>query len=364
MTSNRPININGTPNSLWIDNDYIEMSNISDWSWIRNIYFTPTGGTTVVNLQDYVNKRAGDSGEGLFAMVRNSSDGLYWDDSYHVLAYSSGSLNYQEWNGVFTTTGSFGNTNISTSGITKTNYSDWSWLTIEYRSGGTTVTENLQDYLDFRCLPEANSENIGAIPSVHYTTELGYHWEESGFGINYSTNIMEAPVFGGYSAANTSTTFKLDGTGLNSSAHSNWSWISRLSGNNKVTLQDTLDTKAPLASPALTGTPTAPTAATNTNNTQIATTAFVKSVLPTVNNATLTIQKNGTNVNTFTANSSSNVTANIQVNELPTVTASDNGKILRVVSGAWSLVNPNVIYSGSGTPSNSIGNDGDIYLQS
>ena len=33
--------------------------------------------------------------------------------------------------------------------------------------------------------------------------------------------------------------------------------------------------KAPLASPALTGTPTAPTAAVNTNNTQLATTAFV-----------------------------------------------------------------------------------------
>ena len=36
-------------------------------------------------------------------------------------------------------------------------------------------------------------------------------------------------------------------------------------------------------------------------------------VIPTVNNATLTIQKNGTNVNTFTANASSNVTANITV---------------------------------------------------
>ena len=36
-----------------------------------------------------------------------------------------------------------------------------------------------------------------------------------------------------------------------------------------------LNAKAPLASPALTGTPTAPTAATGTNTTQIATTAFV-----------------------------------------------------------------------------------------
>ena len=35
--------------------------------------------------------------------------------------------------------------------------------------------------------------------------------------------------------------------------------------------------------------------------------------IPTVNNATLTIQKNGTNVATFTANASSNVTANISV---------------------------------------------------
>ena len=38
-----------------------------------------------------------------------------------------------------------------------------------------------------------------------------------------------------------------------------------------------------------------------------------KPTIPTVNNATLTIQKNGTNVKTFTANASSNVTCNITV---------------------------------------------------
>lgn len=43
-----------------------------------------------------------------------------------------------------------------------------------------------------------------------------------------------------------------------------------------------------------------------------------KPTIPTVNNATLTIQKNGTTINTFTANASSNVTANIQV---PTTTS-------------------------------------------
>lgn len=40
-------------------------------------------------------------------------------------------------------------------------------------------------------------------------------------------------------------------------------------------LQTTLDAKAPLASPAFTGVPTAPTAAAGTNTTQVATTAFV-----------------------------------------------------------------------------------------
>ena len=42
---------------------------------------------------------------------------------------------------------------------------------------------------------------------------------------------------------------------------------------------DQLATKAPVASPALTGTPTAPTAATATNTTQLATTAFVQANL-------------------------------------------------------------------------------------
>jgi hypothetical protein len=46
-------------------------------------------------------------------------------------------------------------------------------------------------------------------------------------------------------------------------------------------LTDALNAKAPLASPALTGTPTAPTAAIETNSTQVATTAFVKLVTNT-----------------------------------------------------------------------------------
>ena len=60
-----------------------------------------------------------------------------------------------------------------------------------------------------------------------------------------------------------------------------------------------------------------------------------KPTIPTVNNATLTIQKNGTTVNTFTANASENVTANISV---PTTVAelSDAGNY--VLSSALATV--------------------------
>ena len=43
--------------------------------------------------------------------------------------------------------------------------------------------------------------------------------------------------------------------------------------------------------------------------------------IPTVNNATLTIQKNGTTVNTFTANASTDVTANIIITSSDVTTA-------------------------------------------
>lgn len=48
---------------------------------------------------------------------------------------------------------------------------------------------------------------------------------------------------------------------------------------------------------------------------------------------------------------------------LPVVSGQDNGKVLRVVNGQWTLVSPAIIYSGDGTPDDEEGNDGDIYIQ-
>ena len=101
-------------------------------------------------------------------------------------------------------------------------------------------------------------------------------------------------------------------------------------------------------------------------------------VIPTVNDATLTIRRNGVDVGSFTANSANDVnidinvptdksdiglgnvdnvkqysatnpppypvtsvngqTGDVTINEVPSVTTSDNGKFLRVVNGAWAAV--------------------------
>jgi hypothetical protein len=73
-----------------------------------------------------------------------------------------------------------------------------------------------------------------------------------------------------------------------------------------------------LASPALTGTPTAPTATGGTNTTQIATTAFVTAAIPT-NNVKAWVNFNGTgtvairasmNVSSITDNGTGDYTVN------------------------------------------------------
>jgi len=77
---------------------------------------------------------------------------------------------------------------------------------------------------------------------------------------------FSGPLTGNATSATTATTL----SGLTSS-------ITELNYTDGVTssIQTQLDTKAPLSSPALTGSPTAPTATVGTNDTKIATTAFV-----------------------------------------------------------------------------------------
>lgn len=73
--------------------------------------------------------------------------------------------------------------------------------------------------------------------------------------------------------------------------------------------------------------------------------AYIKNkpTIPTVNNATLTIQKNGTTVNTFTANSATDVTANITVPTKVSELTNDSGFTKVTVDSALSSTSTNPV---------------------
>lgn len=88
----------------------------------------------------------------------------------------------------------------------------------------------------------------------------------------------------------------------------------------------------------------------------------------TVNGHQITLAKGSTFLTSHqsikTINGNSLVgTGNVEIIAVPSFTSADNGKILGVVNGQLAWVTPTTIYTGSGAPSSSQGNDGDIYLQ-
>lgn len=48
---------------------------------------------------------------------------------------------------------------------------------------------------------------------------------------------------------------------------------------------------------------------------------------------------------------------------VPSVSSTDNNKVMMVQSGSWSAVKPVAIYSGTSAPSSNTGANGDIYIQ-
>lgn len=53
------------------------------------------------------------------------------------------------------------------------------------------------------------------------------------------------------------------------------------------------------------------------------------------------------------------------IRQLPSVSTSDNGKILMVTNGSWSAqsIAMQQYYTGSSSPANTLGENGDLYLQ-
>lgn len=89
-------------------------------------------------------------------------------------------------------------------------------------------------------------------------------------------------------------------------------------------IQTQLDAKAPLASPALTGTPTAPTATAGTGTTQVATTAFVQAAVAAVNAQTGIV-------------ASYNSAASFSISDGQIVAATNAGAVAADMSSAWAV---------------------------
>lgn len=121
---------------------------------------------------------------------------------------------------------------------------------------------------------------------TYYENSALWYSASAGITINNFTNSTAGTILGSSTDGNVSA--NVDGTGT----VSGWSTVK----NDITALQTDKADASSLATVATTG---------DYGD------LLNKPTIPTVNNATLTIQSNGTNVATFTANASSNVTANI-----------------------------------------------------
>lgn len=93
-------------------------------------------------------------------------------------------------------------------------------------------------------------------------------------------------------------------------------------------------TRAPIASPTFTGTPSAPTAATGTNTTQIATTAFVKSAIDTLDTGVTSVAGKTGAVTLTKSDISDLATVTTTANDTGLMTAADKTKLNGIATGA------------------------------
>lgn len=186
-------------------------------------------------------------------------------------------------------------------------------------SGATPLSSGwLEDEDGDVIVPDADHVYVLKEASSPYAVGDQFRWSGSTY--------VEVLDGGGSSVPKTSTTPKMDGTAAIGSE-------TAYAAGDHVHPTDT--TRAPLASPAFTGTPTAPTANASTDSTQIATTAFVHDVADGLVTGVSDVEVDGTSVVTsgIAGITSPNAFANVKVGS-STIAADQKDDTLELEAGS------------------------------
>jgi len=149
---------------------------------------------------------------------------------------------------------------------------DWTYVSLTSEVVKVTAISGTT----FTCDATSNAHASGESVELRMTAELLNDFAEDTEALPKTGGAMTGAIttnstFDGRDVATDGTKLDTIATSANNYSHPANHAISVTTG-----LQAALDSKAPLASPALTGVPTAPTATANTNTTQVATTAYVQ----------------------------------------------------------------------------------------
>lgn len=236
-----------------------------------------------------------------------SLDGLYiWvssiNDNIRTRVYKATGANPDTW------TGADGGTDMYLSGWSGGNYV---WLGGNVFGGGTNQTGN---YWNYRITFFTDGVNGGNL-ATNYNTSAQSILRIYGYGKNGWTlpnNLVAIDHLYSWDSAQTAIfPARVQSTGfkVTNGTSSQFLKADGSVDSNTYLTSSSLSSYAPLASPALTGTPTAPTASAGTNTTQIATTAFVNTA---VNNAVGSVYRvKGTKADYASLPSSGNVAGDV-----------------------------------------------------
>ena len=205
-----------------------------------------------------------------------------------------------------------------------------SWGSITGTLSNQTDLKNALDAKYDASNPNGYTSNVGTVTSVNNVSPVN-----GNVTISIPSEVTETTVSGWGFTKNTGTV-----TSVNN--------VSPVNGNVTLSIPTVSDTYSATSSDAMSGkavasavsgyVPTSRTVNGKALSSNISLSANDvgalpdSTVIPTVNNATLTIQKNGTTVKTFTANASTDVTANITVPTKVSDLTNDSGFITGITS--------------------------------